>query len=303
MIIYTSDLCLAHNMGAQHPECPERLGVILQALKSSRIAQQLTFATPDLFTLTAAAAHDNNYIKHLEQLERLGETTALDPDTLFMAETLTAARAAAGAGVSAIDAIMSEQTQQAFAAVRPPGHHALHNRAMGFCFINNIAVAAHHAMTHYGLERIAIIDFDVHHGNGSENIVANDPRILLCSAFQHPFYPNTDLAQAADNIVHIPLAAGTAGTEFRQAMQQLAFARVKKFTPQLILVSAGFDGHRRDPLAGWNLVDDDYFWLGATINRLAKDYSHGRVLSMLEGGYALDTLGGSVLAYIEGMLS
>jgi len=198
-----------------------------------------------------------------------------------------------------VDLVMRGQIKNAFCGVRPPGHHAEHDRPMGFCFFNNIAVGAAHAMEQYGLERIAILDFDVHHGNGTEDIFKNDERILFCSKFQHPFYPYQGADTVSDHIINIPLGAGSGGAEFREAIATHCLPAFDAFQPQLVMISAGFDAHREDPLAHLCLVEADYAWVTAEMVALAERHCEGRVVSTLEGGYNTDALGRSVTEHLR----
>jgi acetoin utilization deacetylase AcuC-like enzyme len=210
-----------------------------------------------------------------------------------------AALHAAGAGVQAVDAVMGGEAPTAFCAVRPPGHHACRDQAMGFCLFNNVAIAAHHAMARHGLERIAIVDFDVHHGNGTEDIFAGDARVLMCGIFQHPFYPHSGTPARADNMVNVPVAAYTGGAEVREIVTRIWLPRLEAHRPQLILVSAGFDAHREDELGQLRLVEADYAWITNQLMQVADRHAQGRVVSMLEGGYDLSALGRSVVAHIR----
>jgi acetoin utilization deacetylase AcuC-like enzyme len=215
--------------------------------------------------------------------------------------TLNAALRAAGAGILAVDLILDAVHQRAFCAVRPPGHHAEQDKAMGFCFFNNIAIAAAYALSIKGLERVAILDFDVHHGNGTEDIFREDPRVLFCSSFQHPFYPYCGADNQKQHIVNVPLQSQITGEDFRTAIMEKWLPAVKAHKPQLILVSAGFDGHREDILGGLSLEDADYAWITGEIAGWANRLCQGRVISFLEGGYSLDALGRSVVAHLEAL--
>jgi acetoin utilization deacetylase AcuC-like enzyme len=197
---------------------------------------------------------------------------------------------------------MGGKNNQVFCSVRPPGHHAEHNRAMGFCIFNNVAVAAAHARELYQLQRTAIVDFDVHHGNGTEDIFRDDPSVLFCSTFQHPFYPYSDVETGNNHIINVPLSAGSSGQDFRHAVEQSWLPRLDEFAPELILVSAGFDGHVEDEMAGLALVESDYDWVTRQIKRIAERHAAGRIVSVLEGGYALSALGRSVVAHLNAML-
>jgi acetoin utilization deacetylase AcuC-like enzyme len=225
----------------------------------------------------------------------------LDPDTAMCPGTLRAALRAAGAGIHATDLVLSGQASNAFCSVRPPGHHAEFGRAMGFCFFNNIAVAARHALEVHGLERVAIIDFDVHHGNGTENIVAGDERMLMVSIFQHPFYPYSGDKPLAGNLCNVPLPAGTRGEGFREAVSTRWLPRLEEFAPQMLFISAGFDAHYEDDMASLGLVEADYAWVTTQLLKFAQVHCQGRIVSMLEGGYALSALGRSVTEHVRAL--
>jgi acetoin utilization deacetylase AcuC-like enzyme len=213
--------------------------------------------------------------------------------------TLEAAYRAAGAAVLATDRVIAGTVENAFCAVRPPGHHAEAGRAMGFCFLNNIAIAAAHALEEHGLERVAIVDFDVHHGNGTEAMFGGDERVLLCSSFQHPFYPGTELGQQPPNVIHAPLRAGDGSVAFREAYEQQLLPALEAFAPQLIFISAGFDAHIEDEMSGIELYDSDYSWVTQRLVAAAARHAGGRIVSLLEGGYALNALGRSATQHIR----
>lgn len=299
--IYRAPVCAQHDMGEDHPECPERLYAIDDQLLSSGLEMVCEHAdASDVMRSQLYAAHDNAYVDSIFARAPDSGTVWLDADTAMNPQTLAAAKCAAGAGCDAVDWVMQSNDRQAFCAVRPPGHHAEHDAAMGFCFFNNVVVAAYHAIRKYGLSRVAIVDFDVHHGNGTEDIVADDTRILFFSAFQHPFYPNKGVPAKADNIIATPLEAGTDGPTFREATRPW-FDALRAFNPELILVSAGFDGHAEDPMAYWRLREDDYKWISAQLRQVANECCQGRMVSMLEGGYDMSALGRSVVAHLKGM--
>jgi acetoin utilization deacetylase AcuC-like enzyme len=227
----------------------------------------------------------------------------MDPDTWMNPYTLEAALRSAGAGIFATDLVISGEMKRAFCNVRPPGHHAEKNTAMGFCFFNNIAVAALHAIEHHKLERVAIVDFDVHHGNGTEDILSHNPHTLFCSTYQHPFYPGYAGKSMEKLMVNVPLPAGTGSPEFRFAVQDKWLKAIKDFEPELIFVSAGFDAHRDDDMGGFNLSDDDYIWVTRKLCAVADEYCQGRMVSMLEGGYNLDILGRCATAHVRVMMN
>jgi acetoin utilization deacetylase AcuC-like enzyme len=223
----------------------------------------------------------------------------LDPDTILNRYTLLAARRAAGAAIAATDAVMAGEVDNAFCSVRPPGHHACREQAMGFCFLNNVAIAARHALEVHGLERVAVVDFDVHHGNGTENILSNDPRVLMVGFFQHPFYPYSGTDHPASNMLNLPIPAYTKGMDVRELIEAAWMPRLEEFGPEMIFVSAGFDAHREDDLGQLGLTENDFAWITSRIRDVAKRHSRGRIVSMLEGGYNLDALARSVEAHIR----
>ncbi len=295
--------CRLHEMGSHHPEQPARLDSIQNRLISSGLDMVLLHydaprATHDQLT----AVHDEDYVKTIFQASPDEGLVWLDGDTAMNPYSLDAALHAAGAAALGVDLVMQGEADQVFCNVRPPGHHAERHRAMGFCIFNNVAVGAYHALNRYRLERVAIIDFDVHHGNGTEDIVLGDQRILFCSSFQHPFYPGTGFDTHADNIVNIPLPRLTDGAQYREAVLQAWIPRLEAFAPQLIMVSAGFDGHRDDDMAQFNLLDSDYAWISEQISQLARLSGQGRIVSCLEGGYELHALARSVEAHIKAFL-
>lgn len=287
-------------MGEHHPECADRLGAISDHLIYTGLDVHLQHHE--------APMADRNQLLRVHPREHVDLVTAsspqhgivhLDPDTALSPGTLTAALRAAGAGCLATDLVMRGDASTAFCAVRPPGHHAGRSRAMGFCFFNNIAVAARHAMAVWGLSRVAIVDFDVHHGNGTEDIFAGDSRVLMVGIFQHPFYPYSGTLNPARNMCNVPLAAGADGEDFRHAVVDQWLPRLRKFRPEMIFISAGFDAHREDDMASLGLVEADYVWVTEQIKDVAEKFSKGRIVSMLEGGYALSALARSVAAHIR----
>ncbi|MFV0477127.1 MAG: histone deacetylase family protein [Parahaliea sp.] len=293
---------MLHEMG-QHPERPERLSAICDRMIAGGLDMALIHEeAPKVNTDLLAAVHCPNYIQSLYDASPAEGYYHIDQDTMMNPHSLTAALHAAGAAERAVDMVMSGTVRQAFCAVRPPGHHAERNRAMGFCFFNNVAVGAYHALLNHGLERVAIVDFDVHHGNGTEDIVQGDERILFCSTFQHPFYPHTGIDCDATNVVNAPLPAGAIGSDFQQAVTTHWLPRLSAFAPELILVSAGFDAHKADLMANLNLVDSDYHWITRRICEQADTSAQGRVVSCLEGGYDLHSLARSVETHLKAML-
>jgi acetoin utilization deacetylase AcuC-like enzyme len=292
--------CLRHEMGRHHPECPERLSAIEDQLIASGIGQFLTrFEAPLATDEQLARVHPPEYVRAIRDMAPEEGIVHLDPDTAMNPHSLQAALRAAGAAVKAIDLVVPKEFSSAFCAVRPPGHHACRTRPMGFCIFNNVAVAARHAVQEHGLDRVAIIDFDVHHGNGTEDIFEDDPNVLMASTFQHPFYPYSGTEAPARNMVNIPLSAGAGSREFREAVQSAWLPALDNFAPQLVIFSAGFDAHVEDDMAMLRLVDGDYAWVTKQVKAIADRHADGRIVSMLEGGYALSALGRSAVQHIR----
>lgn len=287
-------------MGAYHPERPERLTAIEDQLIASGIGSYLQRHEAPLATdEQLARVHPIEYIQAIRDASPQSGVTHLDPDTAMNPWTLQAALRAAGAAVLATDLVMRGAARTAFCSVRPPGHHACRARSMGFCLFNNVAVAARHAMDTHGVERAAIIDFDVHHGNGTEDIFEDDPRVLMVSTFQHPFYPYSGTDMPARNMVNVPLAAGAGSREFRAAVREAWVPALEAFAPQLVLFSAGFDAHVEDDMAMLRLGDSDYAWVTAQVKDIAERHAGGRMVSLLEGGYALSALARSVVQHVR----
>lgn len=295
--------CQLHDMGSYHPEQPARLAAINDRLIATGLDMVLRqHDAKPAQREQLLAAHDSAYIDTVFRKSPEHGQVALDGDTSMNPFSLQAALLAAGAVSQGVDMVMSGELNQVFCGVRPPGHHAERDKAMGFCLFNNIAVGAYHALNHHGLERVAIVDFDVHHGNGTEHIVKGDERILFCSSFQHPFYPHSGHDTEAANVSNLPLPAGCAGDAYRAAVSEHWLPRLEAFAPQLIFISAGFDGHQADPLADFNLVDEDFAWITRRLCELADLSADGRVVSSLEGGYDLHALARCVEAHLKGML-
>jgi len=294
---------LLHEMGPLHPESPQRIGAIEERLRVSGLMDFLRHYDAPLVTRQQLQrVHSHDYVSEVFALAPAEGRQMLDPDTWMNPHSLTAALRAAGAAVLATDLVIAGEVRSAFCCVRPPGHHAERDRAMGFCIFNNVALAAAHALEAHGLERVAIVDFDVHHGNGSEDCLRQDQRVLLISTFRHPFYPGTPFAQHHPHIVDVPLPAGTGGVQYRQHFSELCLPALERFAPQLILFSAGFDGHRDDEMGGWNLTESDYAWITAEVKAVAERHAEGRMVSVLEGGYELPALGRSVEAHLRVMM-
>ena len=292
--------CLRHDVGRGHPERPERLTAIEDQLIASGVEQFLVrHDAPLASDEQLARVHPMEYVRAIREVAPQQGTVHLDPDTAMNAHSLGAALRAAGAAVLATDLVMQGAAANAFCSVRPPGHHACSARSMGFCIFNNVAVAARHAVHAHGLERVAIVDFDVHHGNGTEEIFAHDGQVLMVSTFQHPFYPYSGTEHPAPNMVNVPLAAGAGSKQFREAVTRYWLPALERFAPQLVLFSAGFDAHAEDDMAMLRLVDADYGWVTEQIKAIADRQARGRIVSMLEGGYALSALGRSVVQHIR----
>lgn len=292
--------CQLHDMGHHHPERPARLAAINDRLLATGLDMALHhYNAPLVERELLEAVHSADYVEQIFDSAPDSGIVWIDADTAMAPHTLAAALRAAGAAVMAVDLVMEGKAGKAFCGVRPPGHHAERDRAMGFCFFNNVAVAAYYALNHHGLERVAIVDFDVHHGNGTEHIVAEDERVLFCSTFQHPFYPHSGAGCRAANVVNVPLAAGTDGSGFRRAVSEHWLPRLEAFAPQLILVSAGFDAHRADYMAQLELVEEDYAWVTRRLCEQADRSASGRLVSSLEGGYELHALARSVEVHLK----
>ncbi len=290
-------------MGQGHPEQPARLAAIFDRLIASGLEMIVRQIDAPLATREQLErVHDPDYVQHVFDEAPTDGLVMLDPDTAMGPHTLAAALRSAGAVVHAVDLVMNREFQAVFCAVRPPGHHAERNRAMGFCFFNNVAVGAAHALAAHGLERVAIVDFDVHHGNGTEHIFETEPRVLFCSSFQHPFYPFTGHETDTPHIVNITLPAGADGARFREEVERHWLHRLHEFKPQLLLISAGFDAHAEDDMSHVRLREPDYIWITRELKKVADAYGEGRIVSTLEGGYNLSALGRSAVAHIDALL-
>lgn len=294
--------CSTHEMGPGHPECPERLAAIDDQMTASGMAMLLHHAEVPLADDAALLrAHGAAHLEALARREPERGYAQVDPDTLMNPFTLRAARRAAGAAVAATDAVVTGAVRNAFCCVRPPGHHAGRDFAMGFCFFNNVAVAARHARAAHGLARVAVIDFDVHHGNGTEDIFRDDPNVLMVSIFQHPFYPYSGDAAQGPNMVNVPLARGADGKQLREAVEMLWMPALEAFGPEMLFISAGFDAHREDDLGQLRFTENDYEWVTRQLVDFAERRCHGRIVSCLEGGYNLSALGRSVVAHVKAL--
>jgi acetoin utilization deacetylase AcuC-like enzyme len=308
---FTHPDCRRHDMGRGHPECPERLDAIEDRMLASRLLdvverREAPLASPDILEL----AHDR---MHVAAVRGLSEEVAdeekaggdglvfIDPDTAMNRHSWNAVLRAAGAAIAATDAVIAGELENAFCATRPPGHHACRSRAMGFCIINNVAVAARYALERHGLDRVAVVDFDVHHGNGTEDILAGDDRVLMVGLFQHPFYPYSGFGAHADNMVNLPVPAYTKGEAIRALIEKHWLPRLEDFRPEMIFISAGFDAHREDDLGQLGMVEADYAWITQQLRGIAQRHAKGRIVSCLEGGYNLDALGRSVEAHVRAL--
>ncbi len=295
--------CLLHDTGSIHPEDPERI----HAINNQIIMSGLEFAVrhydaPYATKEDLLRVHDKTYLNKVEQLMPEYGHAYLDEDTVLSPHTLKAAHRAAGAGIMGVDLVMKNEANPVFCAIRPPGHHAEHDKAMGFCLFNNIAVATAYALETYKLKKVAIVDFDVHHGNGTEKIFKHEDRVLFCSSFQHPLYPYWSEDPDTKNLIAIPFSAATNGEKFRNAIQEHLLPALEKFQPELIFISAGFDAHTLDDMSTVNLTEDDYEWITKQIHTIAQKHANGRIVSMLEGGYEHGALARSAVKHLKALL-
>lgn len=305
--------CWLHEMGAAHPECAARLDAIEDRLLMSGVMDGLRrFDAPKASASDLELAHSRLHIAAMCGLDQLMQEelraggdghSQIDPDTVFCAHTWSAALRAAGAVLLATDKVMSGELSNAFCAVRPPGHHAERDKAMGFCFFNNIALGAMYALHRYQLKRVAVVDFDVHHGNGTEDILTNEPRALMVSFFQHPFYPNSGEVAKGENMLNVPVAAYTKGMDIRELIDMLWLPKLDAFKPEMIFISAGFDAHRDDDMGQLMLNESDYTWITRMVMDVAQRHAKGRIVSSLEGGYVPDALARSVEAHVRVLAS
>ena len=306
---FTHTDCWKHEMGPGHPECPERLDAIERQLLVSGLADLLDRREAPLAPIgDIELAHDRMLVAAIRGLsDQLADDIVaggpshvqIDPDTSLNVHTWQAALRAAGAAIAATDSVIAGEMANAFCAVRPPGHHAERAKAMGFCFFSNIAIAAKYALERHGLKRVAIVDFDVHHGNGTADIIQGDERILMVSFFQHPLFPFSGADIKAPNMVNLPVPAHTRGMDIRELIDLMWMPRLEEFRPEMIFISAGFDAHRDDDLGQMNLTEQDFAWITARIKQVADRHAKGRIVSALEGGYHLGALGRSVEAHIR----
>jgi acetoin utilization deacetylase AcuC-like enzyme len=301
--IYTHRVCLEHDPGPGHPESSARLAAVLEALDDARFASLARIEAPKATREQLARVHAQDLIDDVLEDPVDAGWRRLDPDTVMSPASGDAALRAAGAVCAAVDAAIAGTHKRAFCAVRPPGHHATRDTSMGFCLFNSVAVGTAHAIAAHGIARIAIVDFDVHHGNGTQDIFWSDARVLYASSHQWPLYPGTGARNetGAGNIVNAPLRPGSGSAEFRRAHEEIVLPALEEFAPELILISAGFDAHKLDPLANLNLVADDYAWITGRLVEIADRHAEGRVVSSLEGGYSLTALRESTTAHLSAL--
>jgi len=295
--------CAKHDMGGQHPERASRLLVIERALKDAGLLQKMShYEAPKASKMQLARVHNTDYIERIFKQSPSSGLVQLDADTAMNPYSLEATLRASGAAVLGVDLVMTQQAKNVFCNTRPPGHHAGRDSSAGFCIFNHAAVATAHAISRYGIQRVAIVDFDVHHGDGTEDIFHDDVRVMLCSSFRHPYYPHSGADSSNKHIINTPLAAGSDGLVFRNAVVSKWLPALANFKPQLLIVSAGFDAHIEDKMGGLSWLEEDYFWITEQIKLIAQQYAEGRIVSILEGGYALDALGLSVAMHVKSLI-
>ena len=304
-LLVTHPACLDHLTPPGHPERPDRLRALQRTFEQEKFSALAREHAPRAALATITLCHPMDYVEQIRDATPQQGIVQLDADTSMSPGSFEAALRAAGGAVFAVDEVMAKKADNAFVATRPPGHHAETSRPMGFCLFNNAAIAARHAQKHHGLERAALVDFDVHHGNGSQEIFWADASVMYCSTHQTPLYPGTGSPSERgehDNIVNAPLRVGDGGQQFREAFESTILPRLRAFRPGIIIVSAGFDAHMRDPLASLNLIEDDFGWATRKILDVAEASAGGRVVSVLEGGYDLEGLAGSAAAHVEALM-
>ena len=304
-LLITHPACLNHQTPAGHPERPDRLRAVDEALADERFQSLARELAPRADLDTIALVHPMEYVEAIQEASPKQGTIHLDADTAMSPGSFEAALRCVGGGMLAVDEVINQKAANAFVATRPPGHHAETARPMGFCLFNNVAIAARYAQKRYGIERAAIVDFDVHHGNGSQDIFWADKSVMYCSTHEMPLYPGTGAAGERgdfNTIVNAPLRAGDGGSEFREAMETVILPRLREHRPELLLISAGFDAHTRDPLANLNLVEADYTWVTQKLMEVADQSAQGRIVSLLEGGYDLQGLARSAAAHVTALM-
>ncbi len=303
--LFTHAACLEHDTGLGHPECADRLRAVLAALETEEFYMLERQDAPRATIEQIARAHPKEHVERVLSLVPEHDHAGVDADTVLSPGSGEAALRAAGAVVAAVDVVASGHSRNAFCAVRPPGHHAEYEKAMGFCLFNNVAVGAYHARAAHGLQRVAVVDFDVHHGNGTQDIFQRDPDMLYCSTHQSPLYPGTgDAAEQGEygNCVNAPLPAMAGSPEFRHAMTHIILPAIDHFKPDLLMISAGFDAHSRDPLASLHLTDDDFTWATRKLGDMARTHCGARIVSVLEGGYNLRALASACAAHVRELM-
>lgn len=306
-LLFTHPACLEHDTGDYHPECADRLRVVLQALEGEEFMMLHREAAPKATTEQLLRAHTTDHLDfiHDNLPTTPGEQAHLDPDTVVVVGSWEAALRSAGAAVAAVDAVLKGECRNAFCAVRPPGHHAESQAVMGFCLFNNVAVGALHAQAAHGLKRVAVFDFDVHHGNGTQDIFFNNPGLFYCSTHQDESFPGTGFPQetgCANNILNVPLPPGSGSEPWRQAVADMILPAIRAFKPELIMISAGFDAHASDPMAHMRLTTEDFNWVTHQLCDLAREVCDQRIVSVMEGGYDLRALALSVAAHVRGLM-
>ena len=296
---------LNHLTPAGHPERPDRLRAVEQALEDEKFQSLARVLAPEAEIDSIALCHPRDFVEEIRDASPAEGLVRIDSDTVMSPGSYEAAIRAVGGAMLAVDEVLAKKASNAFCAMRPPGHHAETVRPMGFCLFNSIAIAARHARKKYGVERVAIVDFDVHHGNGTQEIFWSDPNVMYCSTHEMPLYPGTGAKSERgnhDNIVNAPLRAGDGGERFREAVESALIPRLRTFAPGLLMISAGFDAHTRDPLANLNLVEDDFGWVTRKLMDVADETCEGRIVSLLEGGYDLQGLARSVDAHVTALM-
>jgi acetoin utilization deacetylase AcuC-like enzyme len=304
-LLYTHPACLEHDPGSHHPESPHRLRAVLAALGQPEFARLERREAPRGELDEVMRVHPRPFIEAVLAAVPTRGHAALDADTVLSPGSGEAALRAVGAVVAAVDAVVAGEADNAFCAVRPPGHHAESDRSMGFCLFNSVAIGAQRARQTHGMERAAVIDFDVHHGNGTQEIFENNPHVFYASTHQSPLYPGTGARSetGVGNIVNVPLRPGSGSLEFRRAFDEVILPALEDFRPDIVLISAGFDAHRRDPLAQLMLVEADYAWVTERLVAAAARHCEGRIISSLEGGYDLEALGASAAAHVRTLMA
>ena len=301
-LILSHNDCFNHIEPVGHPEQVKRITKVLDILKTSKF-NDLTWRDAPLATREQIElCHSTDYVKSIEEIIIDGSIAQIDADTYFGQGSLAAAKRAVGANILAVDSVMSGEFNNAFAAIRPPGHHAETSKAMGFCIFGNVAIAAKYALKNYGLERVAVVDFDVHHGNGTQDLLWHEPKTLFCSMHQSPLWPGSgtvDETGAFDNVLNIPIASNTAGDGVRSSFNEIIIPKLEEFKPELLIISAGFDAHISDPLANLELVEEDYEWITHKLCDIVDKHCNGRLVSSLEGGYNLEALAASVAVHVK----